>query len=214
MTHLTERITRICDSLDAPHIATAIIRDLGWTDAPSSMRPLHDSLIIIRDQAPNYSDSATNAKLYIPPDQTPPPKALEIPLTSRTPLPTGTVLAIGPDIPRLNIKVNEDGKHLDIPSIQPGDRILFGNFAGTEHVGPDGRPILIITYPEVLCILTEPSKAEPTCPCGGTYKQVGTKLVCTDCHSMQTLLSPPLEGNPTPTKAVASPERDDLENHL
>jgi chaperonin GroES len=60
----------------------------------------------------------------------------------------GEVLAVGPG------KVNDQGK-LEALTIKPGDRVIFGSYAGTEVKGVrEEEELLIVSEDEILGILS------------------------------------------------------------
>jgi chaperonin GroES len=94
----------------------------------SSIRPLHDRLIVKRVK----EEEKTKGGIIIP------DTAKETPIE-------GEVLAVG------NGKIQEDGtvRKLDV---KVGDRVLFGKYSGTE-VKVDGEDRLILREDDVLGII-------------------------------------------------------------
>jgi chaperonin GroES len=101
-----------------------------------TLRPLHDRLIVRRDQ-----DSAPRAGAIVIPDS-----AKEKPQQ-------GTVLAAGLGKP------NKDGKRVPL-DVKAGDVILFGKYSGQE-IKLDGVEYLIVKEEDVLAI-EEPGAAPDT----------------------------------------------------
>jgi chaperonin GroES len=94
------------------------------------VRPLHDRLLVRRLEENQTSKSG-----------------IIIPDSAREKPQTGEVLAVG------------DGRTLDngtrvAPEVKPGDRILFGKYAGTE-LTIDGDEVLIVREDEVLAVHTK-----------------------------------------------------------
>jgi chaperonin GroES len=73
-----------------------------------------------------------------------------IPETAKDKPQEGEVLAVGKG------KIKEDGKVLPL-DVKPGDRILFGKYAGAE-IQIDGEEYLIMREDEVLGILAKTGK--------------------------------------------------------
>lgn len=73
-----------------------------------------------------------------------------IPDTAKDKPQEGEVLGVGEG------KIKEDGKILPL-DVKPGDRILFGKYAGTE-IKIDGQEYLIIREDEVLGTLAKAAK--------------------------------------------------------
>lgn len=64
----------------------------------------------------------------------------------------GEVIAVGPG------KVNNRGEREPL-SIKPGDRVLFGSYAGTEVKGtPSDEELLIVSEDEILGVFSEKTK--------------------------------------------------------
>ena len=93
------------------------------------LRPLHDRVVVRR-----IEQEAKTAGGIIIPDT-----AKEKPME-------GEVLAVGP------CARNEKGE-LVAPTVQAGDRILFGKWSGTE-VKIDGEDLLIMKESDILGIIT------------------------------------------------------------
>ena len=98
--------------------------------AKSKFRPLHDRVVVKRIDA----EEKTKGGIIIP------DSAKEKPVE-------GEVVAVG------NGKVLEDGKVRPL-DVKPGDRILFGKYAGTE-VKIAGVEHLIIREDEVLGVIEQ-----------------------------------------------------------
>ena len=101
----------------------------------ATIRPLSDRVILRRLKE---SDSTTPGGLFIP------DTAKEKPLE-------GVVVAVGKG------KVLESGGRLE-PDVQPGDRVLFGKYSGTE-VKVDGEELLIVREEEILCVVSKAARS-------------------------------------------------------
>ena len=95
--------------------------------------PLHDRILVRRIE----EQETTRGGLIIPD-------------TAKDKPQEGAVLAVGKG------KIKEDGKVLPL-CVRPGDRILFGKYAGTE-INIDGEEYLILREDEVLGILAKTGK--------------------------------------------------------
>ncbi|UCE84726.1 MAG: co-chaperone GroES [Deltaproteobacteria bacterium] len=92
------------------------------------VRPLHDRILVERIEA----EAKTKSGLFIPD-------------TAREKPQEGRVIAVGKG------RVTDEGKLLPI-EVHPGDRILFGKFAGSE-IQIEGEERLIIREDDVLAVL-------------------------------------------------------------
>ena len=99
------------------------------TKSKINVRPLHDKIIVKRDEA----ESVTESGIYLPESSKDKPKS-------------GTVQAIGDG--RLN---TETGERIPL-TVQSGDRVLFTSYAGTE-IKLDGVEMLILDESEVLAVV-------------------------------------------------------------
>jgi chaperonin GroES len=95
--------------------------------------PLHDRILVRRIE----EQDTTRGGIIIPD-------------TAKDKPQEGEVVAVGRG------KVTEDGKVLPV-DVKPGDRILFGKYAGTE-INLDGEEYLIMREDEVLGILAKAGK--------------------------------------------------------
>jgi chaperonin GroES len=95
--------------------------------------PLHDRILVSRVE----EQETTRGGIIIPD-------------TAKDKPQEGEVLAVGKG------KIKEDGKILPL-DVKPGDRILFGKYAGTE-IKIDGQEYLIIREDEVLGTLAKEAK--------------------------------------------------------
>ncbi|MEO1511189.1 MAG: co-chaperone GroES, partial [Planctomycetota bacterium] len=77
--------------------------------ASTTVRPLHDKIIVRRDEA----ETQTESGLYLPEGSKERPK-------------TGTIESVGDG--KLN---TETGERTPL-TVQPGDRVIFSSYAGTE----------------------------------------------------------------------------------
>lgn len=97
--------------------------------------PLHDRILVRRVE----EQDTTSGGIIIPD-------------TAKDKPQEGEVLSVGKG------KVNEDGKVLPL-DVKPGNRILFGKYAGTEII-LEGEEYLIMREDEVLGILAKTGKRE------------------------------------------------------
>lgn len=95
-----------------------------------ALKPLHDRVLIERVDA----DKVTASGIVIP--DTAAEKAEQ-----------GTVLAVG------NGKHDAHGNLVAL-TVQPGDRVLFGKFAG-QTVKVDGKEFLVVREEEILAIVEQ-----------------------------------------------------------
>ena len=93
-----------------------------------TIRPLHDRILVKREQEPERTASG----LYIP------DSAKEKPVQAK-------VIAVG------NGKIGEDGKVRPL-DIKAGDTVLFGKYSGTE-VKIDGEEALILREDDILGVI-------------------------------------------------------------
>lgn len=94
-----------------------------------NIRPLHDKIIVRRDEAEDRTDSG----IYIPEGGKEKPKS-------------GVVEAVGDGA--LN---TDTGDRVPL-SVKAGDRILFTSYAGTE-IKFNSEPLLIMSEDEVLAVV-------------------------------------------------------------
>jgi chaperonin GroES len=99
------------------------------------IRPLYDRIVVKRVET---ETEKTSGGLYIPDSAKEKPQE-------------GEVVSVGKG------KRLEDGKIVPL-DVQPGDRILFGKYSGSE-IKLDGEDYMIMREDEVLGILTEQPKA-------------------------------------------------------
>ncbi|HXG52479.1 MAG TPA: co-chaperone GroES [candidate division Zixibacteria bacterium] len=95
---------------------------------PVKIRPLHDRVIVKRIQ----EEEKTQGGIIIPD-------------TAKEKPQEGTVVAVGPG------KREEDGKIIPL-DVKPGDRILFGKYAGTE-IKLNGEEHLILREDDILGVV-------------------------------------------------------------
>ena len=93
-----------------------------------NIRPLHDRLIVRRLE----EEKKTASGLIIPDSATEKPSK-------------GKVLAVG------NGRVNDDGKVFTL-DVAVGDKVLFGQYAGTE-IKVDGETLLVMRESDVVAII-------------------------------------------------------------
>lgn len=111
--------------------ATAKAPKTNAKPAPAKLniRPLHDKVIVDRDEA----ETQTASGIYLPEGGKEKPKS-------------GTVLAVGDG--RLN---TETGKREPL-TLKVGDKVIFTSYAGSE-IKIDDREYLIMTEGEVLAVI-------------------------------------------------------------
>ncbi|MFM9995181.1 MAG: co-chaperone GroES [Phycisphaerales bacterium] len=95
----------------------------------SSIRPLHDKIIVKRDAAETKTDSG-----------------IFLPETSKDKPKTGTVEAVGDGA--LN---TDTGARIPL-SVKKGDRVIFSSYSGTE-VKLDGHELLIMSEDDILAVI-------------------------------------------------------------
>jgi chaperonin GroES len=101
----------------------------------SSIRPLNDRIIVKRTE----EQEQMRGGLYIPD-------------TAKEKPQEGEVLAVG------NGKLLENGTRISI-DLKPGDRVLFGKYAGTE-IKLDGEELLILREDDVLGVVESTAKGK------------------------------------------------------
>ncbi|MEZ6235101.1 MAG: co-chaperone GroES [Phycisphaerales bacterium] len=95
----------------------------------ASIRPLHDRIIVQRDEA----ETRTTSGIYLPESSKDRPK-------------TGTIKAVG------NGKLNtETGERVPL-TVKAGDRVIFSSYSGTE-VKLDGEEVLIMSEDDILAVI-------------------------------------------------------------
>ncbi|MBX3321782.1 MAG: co-chaperone GroES [Phycisphaeraceae bacterium] len=94
-----------------------------------SVRPLHNKILVERDEAQDRTDSG----IYLPESSKDRPKS-------------GTIKAVGDG--SLN---TETGKRIPL-TVKAGDRVIFSSYAGTE-VKIDDSELLIMTEEDILAII-------------------------------------------------------------
>jgi len=99
------------------------------TKSKIDIRPLHDKIIVRRDEA----ESVTESGIYLPESAKDRPK-------------TGTIEAVGDG------KLNTDTGDRTPLSVKAGDKIIFTSYAGTEiKLGDD--ELLIMSEDDVLAVI-------------------------------------------------------------
>ncbi|HIM58107.1 MAG TPA: co-chaperone GroES [Gammaproteobacteria bacterium] len=93
-----------------------------------NIRPLHDRVIVRRTE-----EEKTTASGLIIPDS-----ATEKPLE-------GKILAVG------NGRINDNGDVLSL-DVKVGDRVLFGQYAGTE-IKVDGETLLVMSEDDIVAVV-------------------------------------------------------------
>jgi chaperonin GroES len=94
-----------------------------------AVRPLHDKILVERDEAQDRTDSG----IYLPESSKDRPK-------------TGTIIATGDG--SLN---TETGDRIPL-AVKKGDRVIFNSYAGSE-IKLDDQELLIMTEDDVLAII-------------------------------------------------------------
>lgn len=95
----------------------------------TAIRPLHDKIIVKRDEA----EAKTESGIYLPETSKDKPK-------------TGTVEAVGDGA--LN---TETGERIPL-TVRKGDRVIFSSYAGTE-VKLEGQELLIMSEDDILAVI-------------------------------------------------------------
>lgn len=99
------------------------------TKSKVNIRPLHDKIIVRRDEA----ETVTESGIYLPESSKERPK-------------TGTVEAVGDG------KLNTDTGERTPLTVKKGDKIIFTSYAGTEvKLGDD--ELLIMSEDDVLAVI-------------------------------------------------------------
>lgn len=99
------------------------------TKSKINIRPLHDKIIVRRDEA----ESVTESGIYLPESSKDRPK-------------TGTVEAVGDGA--LN---TDTGTRVPL-SVKKGDKVIFTSYAGTE-IKLSGDEVLIMSEDDILAII-------------------------------------------------------------
>lgn len=99
------------------------------TKSKIDIRPLHDKIIVRRDEAETVTDSG----IYLPESSKERPK-------------TGTIEAVGDG------KVNTDTGSRTPLSVKAGDKVIFTSYAGTEIKLGD-EELLIMSEDDVLAVI-------------------------------------------------------------
>ena len=95
----------------------------------ASIRPLHDRIIVQRDEA----ETRTTSGIYLPESSKDRPK-------------TGTIKAVGDG--KLN---TETGQRVPL-TVKAGDRVIFSSYSGTE-VKLNGEDLLIMKESDIMGII-------------------------------------------------------------
>jgi chaperonin GroES len=95
----------------------------------SSVRPLHDKILVKRDEA----ETKTASGIFLPETSKDKPK-------------TGTIEAVGDGA--LN---TETGARIPL-TVKKGDRVIFSSYSGTE-VKLDGADLLIMSEDDILAVI-------------------------------------------------------------
>ncbi len=97
--------------------------------AVGGFRPLHDKILVKRDEAASKTESG----LYLP------EKAKDTPKT-------GLIEAVGTG------SLNTETGELIPLTVKKGDKVLFSSYAGTE-IKIDGKDFLVMSEDEVLAVI-------------------------------------------------------------
>lgn len=103
----------------------------GSKSASATIRPLHDKIIVRRDEA----QSKTASGIFLPESGKERPKS-------------GTVEAVGTGA--LN---TETGARIPL-TVKKGDKVIFTSYAGTE-VKLDGEELLIMSEDDILAVIED-----------------------------------------------------------
>jgi chaperonin GroES len=95
----------------------------------ASVRPLHDKILVKRDEA----ETKTSSGIFLPETSKDKPK-------------TGIIEAVGDGA--LN---TETGARIPL-TVRKGDRVIFSSYAGTE-VKLDGQELLIMSEDDILAVI-------------------------------------------------------------
>jgi len=98
------------------------------TRAKVNVKPLHDKIIVRRDEA----ETQTESGIYLPESSKERPK-------------TGTVQAVG------NGKLNTETGERTPLTVNAGDHVIFSSYAGTE-ITIDGEELLIMSEDDILAV--------------------------------------------------------------
>jgi chaperonin GroES len=94
-----------------------------------SVRPLHDKIIVRRDEAQTKTDSG----IYLPESSKDKPK-------------TGVIEAVGTG------SLNTDtGERIPL-TVKKGDKVIFSSYSGTE-IKLDGEELLIMSEDDILAVI-------------------------------------------------------------
>ncbi|MBX3381935.1 MAG: co-chaperone GroES [Phycisphaeraceae bacterium] len=97
--------------------------------AKNTVRPLHDKILVKRDEA----QSKTESGIYLPESSKDKPK-------------TGVIEAVGTGA--LN---TDTGERIPL-TVKKGDRVIFSSYAGTE-IKIDGNELLIMSEDDILAVI-------------------------------------------------------------
>lgn len=110
-------------------MATTATKPAPKSKAKANIRPLHDKIIVRRDEA----ETKTASGIFLPETSKDKPK-------------TGVVESVGDGV--LN---HETGERVPL-TVKPGDRVIFTSYAGTElKLGDD--ELLIMSEDEILAVI-------------------------------------------------------------
>jgi chaperonin GroES len=109
--------------------ATAPRKKTTTSKLASTIRPLHDKVLVQRDEA----ESITESGIYLPESAKDTPKS-------------GVVLAVGDGA------INTDtGERIPL-TVKKGDRVIFSSYAGTE-IKLEGDEVLIMSESDILAVV-------------------------------------------------------------
>jgi chaperonin GroES len=97
--------------------------------AKNNVRPLHDKILVKRDEAQSKTDSG----IFLPESSKDKPK-------------TGVIEAVGTGA--LN---TDTGERIPL-TVKKGDRVIFSSYAGTE-IKIDGNELLIMSEDDILAVV-------------------------------------------------------------
>jgi chaperonin GroES len=102
---------------------------MAKTGSKNSIRPLHDKILVKRDEA----ETKTSSGIFLPETSKDKPK-------------TGVIEAVGDGA--LN---TDTGERIPL-SVKRGDRVIFSSYAGTE-VKLEGTELLIMSEDDILAVI-------------------------------------------------------------
>lgn len=99
------------------------------------------------------------SRVLILPRETPKElSGLIVPDAAREKYPTeGEVIECGPDVPCF-MRKNEQGIEIEVPVLQPGDRVVYSKYTGFQLNFGDGKQFILVPYEDIAGML------DPACP--------------------------------------------------